>query len=273
MWRGLVPPSIPRLGSFLDERQPRFKPESVACFVVSDAFEFIFVKMGKNGGSSVEKILKKALCGNVATGRFGGKCANSSILNHGQHVRDRALANFCLPHPPPREKWSSYFKFAFVRAPAARRVSMIEYCGVSLSLKGCARCATLTSNVSRTPSCGVCSSWHCAAQRDAIVSSTNGTSTYVDYVGRTETLGIHMDAVLHIIAARYIARTGGTSMPWMNTTQLTDIKANVDSSAYIAKADKRPPPLACAEAECLALTNNATDGFYEGDEELFGTVT
>ena len=47
---GLLPPAL-RLPSFLDERGRDFRPQDT-CFVVSEKYRFIYVKLQKNAGSS-----------------------------------------------------------------------------------------------------------------------------------------------------------------------------------------------------------------------------
>ena len=199
------------------------------CYDRAQKYSFIFVKMGKNGGSSVLKILKEGLCGAVTVGRFGGACPNRTVLDHGQGQRlgevrapcQRAMrgssasapsatscaqfTNICLPNPPSRDVWASSFVFTFVRDPVARRVSAIEYCGVQGygTKRGCDRCGAghlhlgLENGTSRVSThvstCGSCSSWHCAPQHSSVLSPSG--HSYVDYVGHTENLADDMVSV------------------------------------------------------------------------------
>ena len=268
---GFVLPSIPRASSFYDDRSTGSTSDHGACFIVSHEYRFIFLKLGKNGGSSVAKILKEALCGPITGGRFGGTCNDSKLLDHGQHQRNREFANFCVQHPPAADTWQQYFKFVFVRDPAERRVSMVEYCGVALrSNSSCERCAAYFHST-KLPLCGICTPFHCKVQHESIFSH-HRNSSYVDYIGRVDTLQMDMEVILREISRRYDAASGNMhrGIQWANKSIVTGLTANVHSSAYIRKADKRPAPLNCSPDACLAATNNATQDFYRLDAKLFG---
>ncbi|CAK0802129.1 unnamed protein product, partial [Prorocentrum cordatum] len=207
------------------------------CVWVSDKYQFIGLKYAKVGGSTIIKMLKSAFCGVTFTGPFGSEvpCPDSKVLDHGQESarmeRGRMLYPNCQQKLPDKRKWEEYFVFAFVRNPYSRRLSMVKYC-----MKGrmCEACLS--------PSCGTCSLKHCQAMYSNLVASDD--SSYVDFVGHTETMAADMDTVFHEINRRFLERTG-KSIAWRNDSEVTSmlvnkatghqlIESNTSFSAFVA---------------------------------------
>ena len=101
-----------------------------------------------------------------------------------------------------------YFVFAFMRDPAARRLSVINWCYINWpkpwvpigsSARGCARRCESVRN------CGVCPMNHCTPQWPYVRSAT-GTS-FVDFIGGTATLNVDVGKILAHVSARHQQRT------------------------------------------------------------------
>jgi len=260
---GLLPPAL-RIAHFLDERPLGYMPDN--CFVFSDAYKFIFVKQQKNAGSSIIQILKEAICNVQTTGTWGGAaCSNVTLLNHGQRAGDIVSRADCVKDIHQiSSTFHDYFVFSFLRHPAERAASMVQYCAINWRNRtGCKQC--------ESRGCGVCPPNHCGPQFPRLFSRSG--RAYVDYIGHVETLGEDMKEILSIISARHVVRTGGSPIKFTNPhnrSDITDIRVNSNRTlAYANREDKRPPPLQCSAAKCLALRNASTAGMYHADMLFF----
>ena len=176
-----------------------------ACFVVSHAFHFIFVKIAKVGGSSVVKMLKAAVCGVHHPGPWAihAICTNSTLLDHGQAIDPNMTDGKmqCLRYPPDAKTWMAYFVFVYVREPSSRRLSTVTYC--STSPRGSRGCDKLCAS---SRGCGRCTPNHCVPLHPYVVTASN--ESFVDFVGYTETLNSDFRTALMTVSYRHEQRTG-----------------------------------------------------------------
>lgn len=259
-------PSSLRLPSYSDERPPGFRVDT--CFVVSDKYRFIYVKLQKNAGSSIIQMLKEAFCDTRTAGTWGGPaCRDTHVLWHGQLAGANYSNSDCVSIKSINaSSFRDYFVFSFLREPAARAVSMVQYCAIGWHRhsSGCKACDT--------NGCGMCPWNHCEPQYDRLFSPSG--RAYVDYLGHVETLSDDMHEVIAAVRARYFARTGETLEVYnpRNRSDVAAIRVNSDRTlAFAMRRVKTPPPLNCTPADCLALRNNATRGLYNEDLLHFGS--
>jgi len=85
--------------------------------IISDENKFIFLHVAKTGGRSINKLLMR-ICGKQCA--FNTATLNPDVNRLGRKIALETKAR-C-----GRDKWDSYFKFAFVRNPWDRAVSMYE---------------------------------------------------------------------------------------------------------------------------------------------------
>ena len=77
--------------------------------MINDEYKFIFIHIGKTGGTSIERVFDSSI-GNYAASDFKGKHKTALLYQH---------------HNP--HEFKKYFKFTFVRNPWDREVSSYEY--------------------------------------------------------------------------------------------------------------------------------------------------
>jgi len=176
-----------------------------ACFVVSDRYKFIQIKHAKTAGSSIIKYLKEAICNITYSGKAWNfhKHCNLTDLHHGQ---DESRSD-CTHVVPSREKWMNYFVWTIIRNPWCRHDSMVDYCKIPKSECNVSRFKRqgIGRNVSRsknkkkkTKMCGRCSDAHCDEYGKYVLSPLN--KSYVDFVGRMESLSSSFGKALEMIA-------------------------------------------------------------------------
>lgn len=152
--------------------------------LVSRKYRFIYVKTAKSGGTSVVSFLTATLCNFTYSGESDFLARNPcprDVLTFVTPAESRVRADW-----PTEKQWMTFFVFAFVRDPLARRASITSYCQMGHWCESCG----IQSH------CGRCTEIHCRSQ---FVQLFMGSLPVVDFVGRTEKLGEDLWTVMAIV--------------------------------------------------------------------------
>ena len=190
------------------------------CCAISDAYRFIFVKMGKCAGSTVlSAFLRPAVCP-VPPGGVG-RFARWPEPEHefaADCPPDRFLPieeDCMLCTEIPRWKWVQYYVFSVIRHPLARAASAYKYCK-DFNGRGELPFAQFCENPDGGPNCvavveSIPETKRLAAMPDmpnfhwraqtASLCSDDGRRCILDFAVRFETLAEDLDAVVTSINA------------------------------------------------------------------------
>lgn len=193
----------------------------VSC-VVSDTYRFIYVIVHKAGSQTTRAYLMNSLCGSRSAADAPNSNCTAPLLN----FRDTG-ARYTPCKNVPRAKFADYYVFSHTRNVWARAVSTFSFCRMdrAAGISWAAWCADPDTHRDCFRSGGEAAAG--VVQRGGPPPTKRGTNEHwgpqlprlctpsgecwVDYVGRSEGIGTHLNAVIDAINARRDA--GLTPLP------------------------------------------------------------
>lgn len=184
----------------------------VSC-VVSDTYRFIYIIVHKAGSQTTRAYLMNSLCGSRRAADAPGSNCTAPLLNFRE-----TRARYTPCKDVPRAKFASYFVFSHTRNVWARAVSTYSFCrmGAAAGISWADWCADPDTHRDCFRTGGEAAAGVVA--RGGPPPTVRGTNEHwgpqlprlcnpagecwVDYVGRSEGIGPHLNAVIDAINGR-----------------------------------------------------------------------
>ncbi|GAB0492677.1 hypothetical protein MMPV_003945 [Pyropia vietnamensis] len=256
----------------------------VSC-VVSDTYRFIYIIVHKAGSQTTRAYLMNSLCGSRSAADAPNSNCTAPLLN----FRDTG-ARYTLCKHVPRAKFADYYVFSHTRNVWARAVSTYSFCrmGRAAGISWAAWCADPDTHRDCFRSGGEAAAE--VVQRGGPPPIKRGTNEHwgpqlprlctpsgecwVDYVGRSEEIGVHLNAVIDAINAR---RDAGLAPlpPFVNRVINARRGAAPPAAWYLPRSALSATDAAAADAAGVTPEPScraAIERYYAADVAAFGST-
>lgn len=251
---------------------------------VSDTYRFIYIVVQKAGSSSVRDYLVRSLCGSPRLGRKLDSNCTAPLLDY----RDTGY-RFTPCAEVPRAKFATYYVFSLIRNVWARAVSVYSFCkmGSTGHISWDAWCADPDTTRYCYRPAGPSAAWavenggpypisrgtneHWGAQLPRLCTSSG--ECWVDFVGRSEDIEIHLNEAIDAINDR---REGGLPSlpPYVNAVKNARQGAAPPAAWYLPRSALSAADAAAADASGVTAEPSCRDAiarYYAADVAAFGS--
>lgn len=256
----------------------------VSC-VVSDIYRFIYIIVHKAGSQTTRAYLMNSLCGTRGAADAPDSNCTTPLLNfRDTHARYTPCKNV------PRSKFANYYVFSHTRNVWARAVSTYSFCrmGRAAGISWAAWCADPDTHRDCFRSGGEAAAG--VVERGGPPPTVRGTNEHwgpqlprlctptgecwVDYVGRSEGIDVHLNAVIDAINARRDA--GLAPLPrYVNRVINARRGAAPPAAWYLPRSALSAADAAAAEAAGVTPEPScraAIGRYYAADVAAFGST-